>query len=255
MIDEHTQQRLREQYNPDGSALRTLQLQLLAVLKEFDAICKRNGIPYWLDSGTLIGAVRHGGFIPWDDDVDVCVLKKDQKRLRKVMRRELKQPLRYVDEKVDRTYPRKWARIVMPMADQTTNGKSFWLDIFIMEYGNRKLFDLANRTYGKCYRRKTGLIKERWWRRLLIVLAYVPCWLLMQIIRMVGRCCCKDTLIFDYGGVFRSIRKTNDIFPIASIPFENENFCVPHDWDSYLKGIYGSYELPPEQKRESHGLV
>ena len=85
MIDIDIQQQLREQYNPDGSQLRLLQLRILDILKEFDAICKKYNIPYWLDSGTLLGAARHGGFIPWDDDIDVCILKKDQKRLRQAM--------------------------------------------------------------------------------------------------------------------------------------------------------------------------
>ena len=71
MIEKAMQQELRSLYNPDGSRLRTIQLNLLDILIEFDRICRNNEIPYWLDSGTLIGAARHGGFIPWDDDLDV----------------------------------------------------------------------------------------------------------------------------------------------------------------------------------------
>lgn len=75
MIDNDTQLTLRAQFNPDGSSLRNLQLQLVDILIEFDRICRKNNIDYWLDSGSLLGAARHGGFIPWDDDLDVCVLK------------------------------------------------------------------------------------------------------------------------------------------------------------------------------------
>ena len=70
MIDASLQEKLRSQYNPDDSPLRTLQLQMLDILIEFDRICKKHNIRYWLDAGTLLGAVRHGGFIPWDDDLD-----------------------------------------------------------------------------------------------------------------------------------------------------------------------------------------
>ena len=59
------------------SALREHQLRLLDLLVEFDSVCTRLGITWWIDSGTLLGAVRHGGFIPWDDDLDVCVLASD----------------------------------------------------------------------------------------------------------------------------------------------------------------------------------
>lgn len=255
MIDGHIQQKLREQYNPDGSALRTLQLQLLGILSEFDAICKKYGICYWLDSGTLIGAVRHGGFIPWDDDIDVCVLKKDQRRLRRALMKELHAPLRYIDEKIARSYPRKWARITMPMLGHATESKCIWMDIFFMEYGSKDLFSLADKTYGKCYRRRNGLIQDGWWKRTLVMFAYPLCWLFMQFLRLVGRCFCRKTLIFDFGGVFKSIRKTESIFPIMRIPFESGIFCVPKDWDCYLKDIYGDYDLPPERLRDSHGLV
>ena len=70
--------------------LRQIQLQILEMLKLFDDICKRNNINYWIESGTLLGAVRHKGFIPWDDDVDVCILRDDVEKLNKILDEELK---------------------------------------------------------------------------------------------------------------------------------------------------------------------
>ncbi len=256
MIEERIQQQLREKYNPDGSVLRNMQLQLLDILKEFDAICQKHHIPYWLDSGTLIGAVRHGGFVPWDDDVDVCVLKKDQKRIRQIMQQELGASLKYMDEKVDSTYPRKWARIVKTMDEGDAKSNIIWLDVFIMEHGNRTLYDVVNKTYGKCYRRKTGEIKERHWMRILTFCIYPVSWLFMQCVRYYGRCFCKDSLIFDYGGVFTSIRMTDEVFPLAQIQFEGLSFNAPRHWDIYLRRIYKDYtELPPEASRLAHGVI
>lgn len=77
MIDPKLQAELRAKFNPDGSKLRNYQLYLLQMLKDFDTICNELGVKYWLSSGTLIGAARHGGFIPWDDDIDVEMTKDD----------------------------------------------------------------------------------------------------------------------------------------------------------------------------------
>ena len=75
MIDSKIQNKLREKYNPDGSLLRQHQLRMLKMLSYFDKICQEHNIHYWLSSGNCIGVVRHGGFIPWDDDIDVEMLR------------------------------------------------------------------------------------------------------------------------------------------------------------------------------------
>ena len=61
--------------------LQEVQTLLLDILEVIDTIARKNNIPYWIDGGTLLGAVRHNGFIPWDDDVDVCLLKDDYDKL------------------------------------------------------------------------------------------------------------------------------------------------------------------------------
>lgn len=61
--------------------LRLVQLACLQLMRDFDALCRDNGLTYWMSSGTLLGAVRHGGFIPWDDDVDLGMPRHDVRRL------------------------------------------------------------------------------------------------------------------------------------------------------------------------------
>ena len=82
--------------NPDGSVItvRDVQEYLLCMLKDIDEVLRRNDIPYFLDSGTALGAVRHHGFIPWDDDADIGILREDYDRFLEVMERDL--PEKYI---------------------------------------------------------------------------------------------------------------------------------------------------------------
>ncbi len=59
----------------DPAVLKRLQGVLLGMLDDFAALCKKHGIRWWTDAGTSIGALRHGGMIPWDDDIDLCMLR------------------------------------------------------------------------------------------------------------------------------------------------------------------------------------
>src|SRR4028118_1460533 len=94
-------------YNPEGSVLRRAQMRMVEILDGFDGICKKHNIDYWLVWGTLLGARRHGGFIPWDDDLDVAVLQSDYKKLLTILEKELPKNLKLqarggTDEKIGR---------------------------------------------------------------------------------------------------------------------------------------------------------
>ena len=85
MISEEKQKELRATFNPDGSSLRKFQLDSLDVLIEVDRFCRKHSIQYWLCGGTMLGAVRHGGFIPWDDDIDIDMLESEFKKFEKAV--------------------------------------------------------------------------------------------------------------------------------------------------------------------------
>ena len=67
---------------------RAVQLRQLEILRAIHRVCLKNGIDYWLDGGTLLGAVRHGGFIPWDDDIDIAIRLTDIPRFEEACRKD-----------------------------------------------------------------------------------------------------------------------------------------------------------------------
>ena len=82
---------------PAKGQLRKLQLGNLALLKEFDVICRENNLHYWLDFGTLLGAIRHKGFIPWDDDIDLGMFREDYEKLIEIFSNNTYNPDVYAD--------------------------------------------------------------------------------------------------------------------------------------------------------------
>ena len=74
----------------EKDVLRKVQLTQLEIAKEIRRVCEENDIPYFLCDGTLLGAVRHGGFIPWDDDMDLGMLRKDYEKFCRIAPEKLK---------------------------------------------------------------------------------------------------------------------------------------------------------------------
>ncbi len=98
-------------YENSPDVLRKIQLVQLEILLEFDRICKENNLPYQLFFGTLLGAIRHKGFIPRDDDVDVCMLRGDYNRFLQLCEDQLNKDYFLQTYKTDKEYIHSFARI------------------------------------------------------------------------------------------------------------------------------------------------
>ena len=143
MISDSLKQQFKEQYNPEGSQLRQIQLNLVGILKEIDRVCRKNNITYWLDFGTLLGAVRHKGFVPWDDDLDIGIFKKDYKRFKKCMLKDLQDPFVLRDYKMSKIHKlpilRVYNKHFLVARKRTSNGEPIyenaWVDVFPLVNG------------------------------------------------------------------------------------------------------------------------
>src|SRR5690554_1871247 len=99
-------------YNGEGTTLRKAQLRLLEMLIQVDRICKKHNIRYWLDGGWALGAVRHGGFIPWDDDVDIALLRDDYLKLISILPDELPDMYALQNRETEPKFHMLYSRIV-----------------------------------------------------------------------------------------------------------------------------------------------
>lgn len=120
----------------DNSELRRLQMIELEILKLFSEICEKHNLRYYLVGGTMLGAVRHQGFIPWDDDMDVGMPRPDYEKFIKIAQKELPEGYGFLNYKIDKEYKRYFSRVVdtrvkiRNASNTITIDENAWLDIF-----------------------------------------------------------------------------------------------------------------------------
>ena len=246
-------------YNPEGSTLRRAQLRMLEILKVVDAICAKHGIQYTLDGGTLLGAVRHGGFIPWDDDIDINVTREDLAKLRKILPRELPSHLVYQDYFTDPYYPTLIAKVrerdsymyEEPCTDKLKE-KGIFIDIIpIEEVPNLAWKAKLDYWYGHCLRgiHHYGDAKDT----LLSWLALPFSWIMVTLTRLANRFRKIDQLAHVYGWRAYNGFSKHDYYPIKRMNFEGFQACVPSNPDAVLTALFGDYmQIPPKEKRAIH---
>lgn len=259
-----TSEELKSKYNPDGSTLRRSQLRMLEMVKYIDHICSENNIEYFIASGNLIGAIRHGGFIPWDDDFDIVVAQKDYKKLYKLLLNQ-KSDFALQCHKTDKGFVRHWLVLRDTKSEYIKNElvhtarkyKGLQVDIFSWEFGVFKwgrrlstLFVFFNEKYLVCKNSiRYKLLRE--------VFYYFPEIFVVPILRFLSFFRSKRFVGYGYNSIFVSKWNYNDVFPLKRIPYEDSNLLAPKNPTAILIGEYGDdcKNLPPEnQRREHHGV-
>lgn len=139
----------------DEKTLRKAQLKMVDILIEFDKLCIKYDIKYWISYGTLLGAVRHKGFIPWDDDCDICMMRADYNRFMKIAIKELPDNLILQNRKIDPNYPENMTKIRMKNTKYIEHGESenekyhqgLFIDIFVFDYYPDFVANILNYMY------------------------------------------------------------------------------------------------------------
>jgi len=253
MIDKDIQIELRKKYNPEGSDLRKLQEHLLIILEHFDSFCKDNNINYWLSSGTCLGAIRHEGFIPWDDDIDVEMTREDYLKFQKIYKNSDKFVLQTYKNDLFYTEPFPKLRLCNTYVKEGNISALYkyngiFLDIFIMERSNALIAKLCHglvgalRHFGFCFR-QSGVLSV-----VVFTVAKKLVFGIVNIMRRLGFLSSKDEMRHTIGtGVVRNIRRCKDIYPLSKALFEGREYPVPGNVDAYLSRMFGNYmEIPKE---------
>ena len=249
------------------------QQAMLVLLREFDRVCKKLDIPYVLFAGTMLGAVRHQGFIPWDDDLDIMMLRKDYKRFLAEANTVLDQEKFYLQGEFSPHWPMFFSKLRLnhttclekyhPKDLQTHQG--VYLDIFpcdnaLKSHFGRKIQFYASKVLiaKSLYRRgyETNSRKKKLFLGLCRLLPARPfAWLAMR-----GR---EDSdIVHSFFAAASNFEK--NVFPrkyfteTVEMPFEDGQYPVSKHYDALLKQLYGDYlRLPPEDQRaiKQHAIL
>ena len=259
----------------EGEELARLQQVLLEMVMDLQTVCEENGLECFVVGGSALGAVRHHGFIPWDDDVDLSMPREDLEKLKKIFREKLGD--KYIlnapnyEEDATNRFPKilkKGTRFVeagvpeddrtcikidiFPLENVPDNPVARWVKgmhcTFLMFAGGALL------SYEEARSRKEKM-DARAFAGMLLSFRSSGRW----FDRFDKVCRCRNSHSRDVGipsgrkHYFGEILPRNVVFPLSAVAFEGHEMKIFADPDYALRNLYGNYmEIPPEEKREKH---
>ena len=270
-----------KQYEPETlKKVHRVDLELLEVLVD---LCNRHNIPCFAVYGTILGALRHKSFIPWDDDVDVGVMRKDYDRLIKLIREELSDKYNVVNPLIDNNYActvthfeKKGTRFVTSYNLNLDREFGICIDIFPFDNvadNPAAAKHQANKAWiwGRLLwlsgRAQVALpfegVKATLARAVCYIIHYVlkifhikPSWLYKHFVKAASKYNDKETkyiTCFDDQYSLKHKYTVEDIFPLREVPFEHFSVKIPNQSEKILTLTYGDYmTLPPVEQRRNH---
>ena len=234
--------------------IKRVQDRLLEIAKRTATILEKHDIPYQIAFGTLLGAIRHGGFIPWDDDFDFFLFEESYEKAMDVLAQELPSDMFLENEKSEPKYFHGWAHVKdvnsecqcdLYPHDSLYAHKGVSVDLYKMTKIYERDFAQFRLDNAIAYierRKQLGFITEEDFEKRKKLYAE----------RLLSEKCDSDKVIlaypFDHGK-----QNYEDVFPLKKYTFCGVEFLGPNNYESILTSEYGDYmQLPPEEDRHPH---
>ena len=242
----------------------------LDLLQEFDRVCKKFNIKYILDFGTLLGAIRHKGFIPWDVDMDVSMLREDYEKLSKIAPKEFRHPYFFQNQFTEIKYNHCIARL--RRSDTTSlnlhdiiyrrkTNQGIFLDIFVFDNVPMNDFKSVDLTHSRCKEIGQAIfvlsepptLKSYGTKfSFFYILRYLYYKLRYGSLNNAWRMLEKTASKYDrscyvcsmYSNMETRIRPREWFENLIQWPFENLMLPIPEAYDELLKMYYGDYMIP-----------
>lgn len=254
-----------------------VQKMLLDTMELVHQICSKHNLKYYLIGGALIGAIRHKGFIPWDDDIDIAMMRSDYDQFLELCQEELGESYFLQTYGTDRDYYLPIARLCMPgtyiyeyYSEHLKFNKGLYFDIFpldnvpddeILRAKQEKQINIIDTLlfYKKCLVYDQGPFKTKLIAKKLIslILLPVPYRILMKlrfkIMQEYSNQTTRDVCATGSKYGYKKNCLPREVYgePVL-LDFAGKHYYGPNDWEAYLKNIYGRnyMEVPPEKDRD-----
>ncbi len=260
--------------------LRKVQELQLGILKEVKRVCEKYKIRYFLDAGTLLGAIRHDGFIPWDDDLDIAMERSEYERFIQVAQRELGTEYFLQTQETDEHYGLPFAKVRLTgtqfLENKSKRSKAhdeIFIDIFPYDTMPAGHFEQKIIAFRLKVLSHLDLIKHGYevWsgESTANMIKFIPFRLLAlvfskryiknkrkQIITAENKKKSQRVWIQDGQNYMRWNYPAGLLEHFTEHVFENENFLIPAEYDTWLRITYGDYmQLPPEDQRGDYHQI
>lgn len=262
--------------------LRKAQLLMLKILKEVHRICEENNIKYFLSDGTLIGAVRHNGFIPWDDDLDIGMLREEYEKFCKIAPEKLGDEFVLQTTFRDEGYGSQFGKLMLKNTiwieynakDTDRDNKGIYIDIFPYDKipsskKKQKMIKFQYHLLNALLLFKLNYFATSYEKGIIRKINYVikkifsSFFSINKLKNMREKLCkkyenmSKNFVVTKYGGSFENNQNSYESYDSLILhSFENDNFYIPKNYDSILTNLYGDYMvIPPVEKQKSHGII